>query len=230
MLRILYFADIKTQNSDATKALDDNFIVSFIHDIKILYALDNIDEYNFFCVQEYDDKIFLNQILNFLLDKKSADQSIILLSNNIDEGVLTIPDWKSKVLRIKNDETYLSNSIQFIESLLNIKKKKKKIYEVTSDYCQKVVIHKVGQIILINNIDIGVTNTEYLVLEYLIMNKGRNISAVEAEEKIFNNKYFYNSDNYRAHIYKIRKRIKKVLVKPQSDPIKRSRYGGYVFL
>lgn len=201
-MKILLVEDEKILSSIITKGLK-----------KLSYAIDNAfdgeEALELFYVNNYDliildiniPKLDGFSVLNEIRKNNNQTKILILSSKNMVEDKVLGLDLGA------ND--YLEKPFDFLELEARIRNLLRWDFIKTKNIIQ-IGILKIDTIkkqVFINDELINLTNKEYAILEYLILNNDRYILAEEIIEHVWESDFDLFSNTFKFHIYSLKKKL-----------------------
>jgi len=179
---------------------EENYIVDCCFDGEDAFYLITTNKY---------DLIILDVMIPYI-DGISLCEDLREIKNNVPIIILSAKSSiEDKVLGLNSGANdYLSKPFSFEELLARIKVQLR-IEDVPSNILKidNLVIDINKKFVSRNNIEIKLSSKEYILLEYLMINKDKFISEDEINNTLWNIEEQTDSNIIRVYIYRIRKKI-----------------------
>jgi len=179
---------------------EENYIVDCCFDGEDAFYLITTNKY---------DLIILDVMIPYI-DGISLCEDLREIKNNVPIIILSAKSSiEDKVLGLNSGANdYLSKPFSFEELLARIKVQLR-IEDVPSNILKidNLVIDINKKFVSRNNIEIKLSSKEYILLEYLMINKDKFISEDEINNTLWNMEEQTDSNIIRVYIYRIRKKI-----------------------
>jgi DNA-binding response OmpR family regulator len=179
---------------------EENYIVDCCFDGEDAFYLITTNKY---------DLIILDVMIPYI-DGISLCEDLREIKNNVPIIILSAKSSiEDKVLGLNSGANdYLSKPFSFEELLARIKVQLR-IEDIPSNILKidNLVIDINKKFVSRNNIEIKLSSKEYILLEYLMINKDKFISEDEINNTLWNIEEQTDSNIIRVYIYRIRKKI-----------------------